>query len=81
VLARSLNRDASFLSAVLNGVFTVPGDGAVDYPAVLAALADAGYGGWCVVEAEQDPVVAPPRRYAGLGYDYLAPAVRTAFGS
>lgn len=81
VLARSLNRDTSFLSAVLNGVFTVPGDGAVDYPAVLAALAGAGYAGWCVVEAEQDPVVAPPRRYAGMGYDYLAPAVRATFGS
>jgi len=80
VLARSLNRDGSFLSAVLNGVFTVPGDGAVAYPPVLAALAAANYAGWCVVEAEQDPAVAEPRRYAGLGYDYLSGAVRTAFG-
>jgi len=81
VLSRSLNRDSSFLAAVLNGVFTVPGDGAVDYPAVLATLAAAGYSGWCVVEAEQDPVVAEPRRYAGLGYDYLSRAVGAAFGS
>ena len=39
VLARSLNRDSSFLDAVLDGVFTVPGDGSVDYPAVLAPIA------------------------------------------
>jgi len=79
VLARCLNRDSSFLAAVLDGVFTVPGDGAVDYPAVLATLADAGYAGWCVVEAEQDPAVAEPRRYAGMGYDYLSAAVGAAF--
>ncbi|MBM4195481.1 MAG: myo-inosose-2 dehydratase [Gammaproteobacteria bacterium] len=80
VLARSRNRDTSFLAAVLDGVFTVPGDGCVDYPAVLGALAAAGYSGWCVVEAEQDPTVATPARYARLGYDYLAREVAIAFG-
>ena len=62
VLRGSLNRDASFLDAVMDGVFTVPGDGSVDYPAVLAPIARAGYRGWLVVEAEQDPAVAPNRR-------------------
>jgi inosose dehydratase len=71
VLARSLNRDSSFLDAVLDGVFTVPGDGSVDYPAVLAPIARAGYGGWLVVEAEQDPAVAPSSEYANLGYRNL----------
>ncbi|MBV6425308.1 MAG: Inosose dehydratase [Steroidobacteraceae bacterium] len=71
VLARAQNRDASFLDAVLQGVFTVPGDGSVDYPAVLAPIARAGYAGWIVVEAEQDPAVAPPARYARLGREYL----------
>ena len=71
VLARSLNRDSSFLDAVLDGVFTVPGDGSVDYPAVLAPIARAGYGGWLVVEAEQDPAVAPSAEYANLGYRNL----------
>lgn len=71
VLARSLNRDSSFLDAVLDGVFTVPGDGSVDYPAVLAPIARAGYGGWLVVEAEQDPAVAPSAEYASLGYRNL----------
>jgi inosose dehydratase len=71
VLERSLNRDSSFLDAVLDGVFTVPGDGCVDYPAVLAPVARAGYRGWLVVEAEQDPSVAPSAHYATLGYRNL----------
>jgi inosose dehydratase len=71
VLARSLNRDSSFLDAVLDGVFTVPGDGSVDYPAVLAPIARAKYRGWLVVEAEQDPAVAPSAEYANLGYRNL----------
>jgi inosose dehydratase len=72
VLDRILNRDASFLDAVLDGVFTVPGDGCVDYPATLAPLARAGYEGWLVVEAEQDPSVAPSAEYAALGFRNLS---------
>ncbi|HNR21750.1 MAG TPA: myo-inosose-2 dehydratase [Steroidobacteraceae bacterium] len=72
VLARARNRDASFLDAVLQGVFTVPGDGSVDFPAALGPLARAGYDGWLVVEAEQDPAVATPSVYAAKGHSYLA---------
>jgi inosose dehydratase len=71
VLDRSLNRDSSFLDAVLDGVFTVPGDGCVDYPATLAPIARAKYRGWLVVEAEQDPSVAPSAACANLGYRNL----------
>ena len=71
VLARSVNRDSSFLDAVLDGVFTVPGDGCVDYPAVMTELARVKYRGWLVVEAEQDPAVAHPKTYAELGYRNL----------
>lgn len=67
VLARALNRDSSFLDAVLDGVYTVPGDGCVDYAGVLGALAAAGYAGWLVVEAEQDPEKANPLKYATMG--------------
>jgi inosose dehydratase len=72
VLSRVLNSDRSFLDAVVQGVFTVPGDGCIDYPSVFEPLARAGYDGWLVVEAEQDPVVAPPLRYARMGHDYLS---------
>jgi inosose dehydratase len=57
----------SFLDGVLAGMFTVPGDGGLDYAAVMKALAEIGYSGWIVVEAEQDPAVADPRRYGELG--------------
>ena len=63
--------DSSFLDAVVAGVFTVPGDGSVDYPAFLAVLADADYRGWLVVEAEQDPAKAQPAEYAQMGHENL----------
>jgi inosose dehydratase len=68
VMALARNRAWSFLDSVLNGVFTVPGDGMVDFRGVLGALSDAGYRGWLVVEAEQDPSVAPSYACAEKGY-------------
>jgi inosose dehydratase/3D-(3,5/4)-trihydroxycyclohexane-1,2-dione acylhydrolase (decyclizing) len=70
VMAAALRDDQSFLDGVVDGVFTVPGDGMVDFPAVFAELP--GYSGWLVVEAEQDPVKANPLTYARLGHDNLA---------
>src|SRR4029450_6392767 len=72
VLAAVLRDDRSFLRAVLDGVFTVPGDGAIDFTAVLRELRRADYGGWLVVEAEQDPTVAHPLTYARLGFANLS---------
>lgn len=68
----------SFLDAVLEGAFTVPGDGAIDFAAVCRRLADAGYQGWFVVEAEQDPVKAPPAEYARIGHRALSAALAAA---
>jgi myo-inosose-2 dehydratase len=65
VMARARRERLSFLDAVIAGVFTVPGDGCVDYPAVLQQLP--GYSGWVVVEAEQDPAKAHPLTYARMG--------------
>lgn len=67
VLADAKNRDLSFLKAMLNGVFTVPGDGFIDYPALFKGLKESDYQGWLVVEAEQDPAIAHPLTYAKLG--------------
>ena len=78
VLARARAADASFLDAVVDGVFTVPGDGVVDFAGVLAALAEAEYRGWLVVEAEQDPARAPPLAYARLGFVQLSAAATRA---
>ena len=79
VRARADREDWSFLDAVLAGVFTVPGDGAVDFPSVFRALRP--YDGWIVVEAEQDPERANPLQYATLGRQNLARFVaQTALG-
>jgi inosose dehydratase len=75
----SLDRSRqSFLDAVLEGAFTVPGDGTIDFTAVIQRLADVGYEGWFVVEAEQDPVKAPPAEYARIGYRALTAALTKA---
>jgi len=54
----------SFLGGVRAGAFTVPGDGAIDFDPIFKVLADSGYQGWMVVEAEQDPAKANPLEYA-----------------
>jgi inosose dehydratase len=79
ILERVRNSDASFLDAVLDGVFTVPGDGLVDYARALKPIAAAEYSGWLVVEAEQDPVVAPSFKYASKGFKHLQPIVSSLF--
>ena len=71
VIAQARNDGWSFLNGVLLGTFTVPGDGVIDYDAVLSTLHAAGYQGWLVVEAEQDPAVAPSYAYAKKGYQTL----------
>ncbi len=69
VMATAKAQRLSFLDAVIAGVFTVPGDGCVDYRGVFRELP--GYSGWVVVEAEQDPAKAHPLAYAKLGYRNL----------
>lgn len=72
----SLDRSrVSFLDAVLKGAFTVPGDGNLDFNQIIAQLSEYGYEGWFVVEAEQDPLKAPPLEYAKIGYQSLTEAL------
>jgi inosose dehydratase len=61
----------SFLDAVVKGAFTVPGDGSLDFAAIVSRLATHGYEGWFVVEAEQDPKVSPPLDMARKGHAEL----------
>ncbi|WP_421547105.1 myo-inosose-2 dehydratase [Pseudomonas sp. QD4] len=68
----------SFPDCIINGTFTVPGDGDIDFAALLEVLLDADYQGWLVVEAEQDPAVAPSYAYAKKGYETLRHLLGTA---
>jgi inosose dehydratase len=61
----------SFLDAVVKGAFTVPGDGSLDFAAIVQRLADHGYEGWFVVEAEQDPKANQPLEMAKKGHKEL----------
>ena len=80
VLDRALAEDISFMGAVLEGVFTVPGDGCIAFTPLLRRLRDWGYSGWLVVEAEQDPRKAHPLTYARLGHRNLrAMAIEAGF--
>ena len=72
VLEKSLKNDSTFRQAFLDGAFTVPGDGCIDYKPFLTVLKKKNYQGWLVVEAEQDPAKANPFEYAKIGYNYLS---------
>ncbi len=68
----------SFLDAVVKGAFTVPGDGSLDFEAIVKRLAGHGYEGWFVVEAEQDPVKNPPLEMARKGHAELVRVMAAA---
>jgi len=78
VLNDNLNRDSAFLNAVLEGVYTVPGDGCIDYLPIFKTLKAVNYNGWIVLEAEQDPAIANPLIYATKGYEYLESTLKSA---
>jgi inosose dehydratase len=73
VLQRVHDEKWSFLQAVKNGVFTVPGDpeGCIDFPSIFRILDEHDYRGWIVVEAEQDPAKANPFEYATMARRYI----------
>ena len=54
-----------------NGAFTVPGDGCVNFDPIFDLLSKAGYEGWLLVEAEQDPALANPLEYAIKARKYI----------
>jgi len=71
VVSQVREEDLSFQAGIEAGVFTVPGDGSIEFVPIFEALADADYEGWLVVEAEQDPAKANPLEYAIMARSYL----------
>lgn len=61
-----------FLDGVKKGMFTVPGDGVIDFEPILNLIYQSSYSGWIVVEAEQDPSLANPFIYAKKAKDYMS---------
>ena len=71
IIEEAKEKGYSFLDSVRAGSFTVPGDGDFDFTPVFDILDEAGYEGWVVVEAEQDPAKANPYEYAVLARNYI----------
>ena len=65
-------RRATFDQAVHEGIFTVPGDGDLDFGPLIKKIASEGYDGWLIVEAEQDPLKAPPLSMAKTAFSHLS---------
>lgn len=72
VVERVKNESLSFLEGVRQGAFTVPGDGCIDFEPIFKTLEEAGYEGYMLVEAEQDPAKANPLEYAIRARKFIA---------
>ncbi len=76
VFAATAGKTESFLEGVLAGMFTVPGDGSINFNRLMTVLKSIGYCGWIIIEAEQDPAKADPRAFAQLGLSTLRAAAQ-----
>jgi inosose dehydratase len=71
VLERARQENIDFKQGVVDGIFTVPGDGDIDFEPILAILLNKGYDSWIIVEAEQNPAAANPYEYAKMAKHYI----------
>ena len=71
ILQKTREENLSFMDSVVQGVFTVPGDGDSDFLPIFEILAGSGYEGWLLIEADQDPTAGEPLAYAIAGREYL----------
>ncbi|MGO4537768.1 myo-inosose-2 dehydratase [Paenibacillus sp. 2TAB19] len=62
---------SDFVTCIRGGVFTVPGDGCIDFAPIIGVLIDRNYEGWALLEGEQDPAAHPAREYAEKALRYL----------
>jgi inosose dehydratase len=72
VMADVRRGDRSFNDGVRAGMFTVPGDGRIDFAPLARFVKESGYRGWLVVEAEQDNTKAPPRAAVARAFDVVS---------
>lgn len=62
---------SDFITCIRSGVFTVPGDGGLDFEPIIGELVDRKYSGWAMLEGEQDPEEHPAREYAERAIQYM----------
>jgi inosose dehydratase len=71
VLEQARAAQADFITCIRMGVFTVPGDGCIDFRPIMQELAGRRYAGWAMLEGEQDPAKCPAYDYAKKAIQYL----------
>lgn len=71
VLDEARAEGADFVTCIRKGVFTVPGDGCIDFAPIIEELIERGYDGWAMLEGEQDPALHPAYEYARKALDYI----------
>jgi len=71
IMNKVKNERLSFLRSVREGVFTVPGDGCINFVDIFTILANSNYEGWMITEADQDPAKANPFKYALMARKYI----------
>ncbi|WP_217597595.1 myo-inosose-2 dehydratase [Cohnella sp. GbtcB17] len=71
-LEKARTDGVDFVTCIRRGVFTVPGDGGIDFGPIVRELRTRGYDGWAMLEGEQDPAMHPPREYAARSLAYLS---------
>jgi inosose dehydratase len=71
IAARARKEGWNYQTAVRQGVFCELGRGAVDFPALLAALHERSYSGWVVVEQDVLPSMGSPFESAKRNRQYL----------
>lgn len=64
VLDEARAEEADFITCIRKGVFTVPGDGCLEFAPIIEELVSLGYNGWAMLEGEQDPAIHPAYDYA-----------------
>lgn len=75
ILEQAREDGSDFVTCIRQGVFTVPGDGCIDFAPIFAELLSSGYSGWAMLEGEQDPARYPAYEYARNSLDYIASLV------
>jgi inosose dehydratase len=71
VLDEARAEGVDFAACIRKGVFTVPGDGCLDFKPIFAEFIERGYAGWALLEGEQDPAVHPAYEYAKRSLVYI----------
>lgn len=64
ILDKARTEKYSIRQCIKNGLFTVPGDGCLDFHSIFNALIEKGYSNWALIEGEQDPLKCNPYVYA-----------------